>query len=89
MAIYGWALIRIAALTLMPDAGTSDSEFINSVVPFPGGTIGDAPNVRIFDDKGAEVPAYVVETVKWPKGGSVRAVKVQCLADMSIEPRMP
>lgn len=59
------------------------------MVPFPEGTIADAPNVRILDDKGAEVPAYVVETIKWHKDGSVRAVKVQFIADMSIKLRMP
>jgi hypothetical protein len=78
-------LIKIAAITLIPDAGTSGSELINLVVPFPESAIGDAPNVRILDDKGAEVPAYVVETIKWHKDGSVRAVKVQFIADMSIK----
>ena len=67
-------LIKIAAITLIPDAGTSDSELINLLVPFSESVIGNAPDVPIPNDKGAEVPAYIVKTIKWHKDGSVKGI---------------
>jgi hypothetical protein len=73
----------LTTITLTPDAGTGNNELINLGIPFPKGVLSHSSNVRILDEQGAEVAAYVADTIKWHSDGSVRAVKVQFFADMS------
>jgi hypothetical protein len=70
-------------IELTPDAGTGTSELVNLGIPFAQGVLTDPNYLRILDETSAEVPAYVARSLTWFGDGSVRAVKVQIVADMS------
>jgi hypothetical protein len=77
-------------ITLTPNAGTGDHELINLKIPFPPGVLSNAGNVRILDDQGNEVAAFVKPLLTWHfRDGSVRAVKVQFYAEIQLERERP
>lgn len=76
------------AITLTSNGGLGVSELVTMGIPFPPGLLTDAGYVRILDDEGNEVPAYVRQTLTWHHDGSVRAVKVQFIVDMTLGVRV-
>lgn len=69
-------------ITLTPNATLAASELVTLGIPFPPGTLNDAGRVRVLDDGGNEVGAFVRATLRWHwMDNSIRAVKVQFFAD--------
>ncbi|MGJ4730770.1 hypothetical protein [Luteimonas sp. SDU101] len=69
-------------ITLTPNGPVEERELVSLGIPFAQGALTDAGRVRILDAEGAEVPAFVRPTLRWHwKDDSIRAVKVQFLAD--------
>ncbi|WP_187471210.1 hypothetical protein [Luteimonas viscosa] len=70
------------AIRLTPTGDVSDTEQVTLGIPFPQGALTDATRVRILDAADQEVPAFVRPTLHWHwTDGSIRAVKVQFVAD--------
>lgn len=70
------------AITLTVTGTVNAQEQVNLGIPFAPGALLDAGRVRILDNAGNEVPAFVKPTLRWhATDGSIRAVKVQFFAD--------
>jgi len=68
--------IRLIPATTSP--GTN--ELVSLAIPFPPDTLTDASRLRILDENGNEVPAYVAPKVYWyfkPNTAAIRSVLVQ------------
>lgn len=75
-------------ITLTANATLAPVELVSMGIPFPPGALADAGRVRILDAGGAEVAAFVRPTLRWHwLDDSIRAVKVQFLADPSVQYR--
>ncbi len=75
-------------ITLTANATLGNSEQVTLGIPFPSGLLTDAGRVRVLDNTGAEVPAFVKTTLRWHwLDNSIRAVKVQFFANPSRQYR--
>lgn len=69
-------------ITLTANAELGNNEQVSMGIPFPPGLLTDASRVRVLDNTGAEVPAFVKPTLRWHwRDNSIRAVKVQFFAN--------
>lgn len=90
-AVLSWVLVLAAcfapavfaaptsgAITLVKNGADGEEWGLTFGVPFPPGVLTDARQVRILDERGDELPASVIPTLRWHfKDGSIRAVRVQ------------
>src|SRR4051794_39637968 len=67
-------------VTLVGRAGDLGDEVVSFGLPLPFGFLRDSQNVKIFDERGAEVPAAVRSLEPWRTGGqegSIRSLLIQ------------
>ncbi|MFB3828549.1 MAG: hypothetical protein ACE15B_17405 [Bryobacteraceae bacterium] len=73
--------VTISLAGRAPDLG---AETVNFGLPLPPGFLWDASLVRVYDGRGAEIPAAVRSLEPWRidgKQGSIRSVQIQFQAD--------
>ena len=81
-----WAAPESVPVTLEGRAGDLGNEIVSFGLPLPFGFLKDSQNVRIVDERGAEVPAAMRSLEPWRtrgRDGSIRSLLIQFKLDFS------
>src|SRR4026207_2231192 len=81
-----WAAPASIPVTLEGRADDLREEIVSFGLPLPFGFLKDSQNVRIVDERGAEVPAAIRSLEPWRTGGrdgSIRSLLIQFKLDFS------
>src|SRR5678810_1117476 len=81
-----WAAPESVTVILEGRAGDLGDEIVSFGLPLPFAFLRDSQKVRIFDERGAEVPAAIRSLEPWRTGGregSIRSLLIQFKFDFS------
>ena len=70
-----WAASESVPVTLEGRAEDLADEMVSFGLPLPFGFLHDSQNVRIFDERGAEVPAAIRSLEPWRTGGREGSIR--------------